>query len=263
MPALTKTLYRGNPVLGPTPVRAYVSNKALTSNLATLTTNAAHGITQVGTIVAVQGVDSTFDGTYAVNTIPSTTTFTYVKAASNVTSVAVSPVGIATFNNGVTNGFAVSSKVAVNSVATITTAATHGRSVNDIVAVTIGDTTFDTIQAQIFAVPSPTTFSYSALATTATSAAVTQGSYGTYPVLYTVPSSTNTVLTNIIITNTSSAIGTFSITAGGIVLASAVGINPNDSTVIDIKQVLTASQTIVGSASGPFISFHISGVEIS
>jgi hypothetical protein len=36
-----------------------------------------------------------------------------------------------------------------------------------------------------------------------------------------------------------------------------------DSTVIDIKQVLTATQTIAVNASATTINFHISGVEIS
>lgn len=62
-----------------------VSNKALTSNVATLTTASAHGLV-VGDVVTVAGVDSTFNGTYVVATVPTTTTFTYAKTASNVTS---------------------------------------------------------------------------------------------------------------------------------------------------------------------------------
>jgi hypothetical protein len=36
-----------------------------------------------------------------------------------------------------------------------------------------------------------------------------------------------------------------------------------DSSVIDIKQTLNATQTITGGASATTINFHISGVEIS
>jgi hypothetical protein len=64
-----------------------VTNKALTSNVATLTTAADHGLT-TGDRVVVAGVDATFDGTYAVASTPSTTTFTYAKTHANVTSVA-------------------------------------------------------------------------------------------------------------------------------------------------------------------------------
>ena len=65
-----------------------VTNKALTSNVATLTT-AAHGY-KVGDIVTVVGVGSQFDGTFAITAVGSTTTFSYAKTASNVTSAASS-----------------------------------------------------------------------------------------------------------------------------------------------------------------------------
>ena len=69
-----------------------ISNKALTSNVATLTTSAAHGLA-VDDQVWIEGVDSTFNGKYTVTGVPTTTTFTYAKTASNVASTAVSPVG--------------------------------------------------------------------------------------------------------------------------------------------------------------------------
>lgn len=69
-----------------------VSNKALTSNVATLTTSLAHDF-NVGNTVTVTGVDATFNGSFVVASVPTSTTFTYAKTASNVTSVAVSPYG--------------------------------------------------------------------------------------------------------------------------------------------------------------------------
>jgi hypothetical protein len=69
-----------------------VNNKALTSDVATLTTAAAHGLA-IGNEVWVEGVDATFNGKYTVTGVPTTTTFTYAKTASNVASTAVSPVG--------------------------------------------------------------------------------------------------------------------------------------------------------------------------
>jgi hypothetical protein len=74
-----------------------ITNKALTTNVATLTTSAAHGLT-VGMTITITGVDATFNGGYRITTVPTTTTFTYAKTASNVASTAVSPVG-----TGVTN----------------------------------------------------------------------------------------------------------------------------------------------------------------
>ncbi len=69
-----------------------VNNKALTTNVATLTTSAAHGFV-TGDVVFVSGVDATFNGQYTVTGAPTTTTFTYAKTASDVTSAAVSPTG--------------------------------------------------------------------------------------------------------------------------------------------------------------------------
>ena len=70
-----------------TSITKVVSNKALTSNVATLTTSATHGYV-VGDVVTVSGVDETFNGTYTITVVGSTTTFAYAKVATNVTSVA-------------------------------------------------------------------------------------------------------------------------------------------------------------------------------
>jgi hypothetical protein len=78
---------------------AVVNNKALTSNVATLTTASAHGF-EVGQSVVVAGVDSTFNGTYTITSVGSTTTFSYAKVASNVASAAVSPTGTAVRQRG-------------------------------------------------------------------------------------------------------------------------------------------------------------------
>lgn len=61
-----------------------VTNKQLTSSVATLTTQKAHGFT-TGTVVTVAGVDATFNGTYKVTSTPTPTTFTYAKSNGNVT----------------------------------------------------------------------------------------------------------------------------------------------------------------------------------
>ena len=69
-----------------------INNKALTSNVATLTTTAAHGLS-TGMEITITGVDATFNGEYRITGVPTTVTFTYAKVASNVASTAVSPVG--------------------------------------------------------------------------------------------------------------------------------------------------------------------------
>ena len=69
-----------------------ITNKALTTNVATLTTSAAHGLS-VGMQITISGVDATFNGEYRITGVPTTTTFTYAKTATNVTSTPVNPPG--------------------------------------------------------------------------------------------------------------------------------------------------------------------------
>jgi hypothetical protein len=81
--------------------------------------------------------------------------------------------------------------------------------------------------------------------------------------LYTVPSATTTVVTDIVITNTAASSGTYELLLNDVVLAKTVTVGANDSTIIQLKQPLTATQTIKGLASAVTINFHISGVEIA
>ncbi len=69
-----------------------ITNKALTSNVATLTTSAAHGLS-TGMQITVSDVDATFNGEYRITSVPTSTTFTYAKTAADVASTAVSPAG--------------------------------------------------------------------------------------------------------------------------------------------------------------------------
>jgi hypothetical protein len=70
-----------------------INNKALTSNVATLTTSAVHGLC-IGMQIVITGVDATFNGEYRITSVPTTTTFTYAKTATDVPSAAVSPAGV-------------------------------------------------------------------------------------------------------------------------------------------------------------------------
>ena len=81
-----------------TPSTKTITNKALTSDVATLTTGTAHGYL-VGDIAVVTGVDATFNGTHVITSVPTSTTFTFVKDAANVTSAVVSPEGSVTVSS--------------------------------------------------------------------------------------------------------------------------------------------------------------------
>jgi hypothetical protein len=81
--------------------------------------------------------------------------------------------------------------------------------------------------------------------------------------LYTVPGLTTTVISNIVVTNTSGSPATFTLTLANINIATTVVVGANDSILIDLKQVLETTETIKGGASTTSVNFHISGVEIS
>jgi hypothetical protein len=66
-----------------------VTNKALTSNVVTLTTNTAHNFVS-GDAVTVSISDATFDGTHTILSIPSNTALTYGVTAANVASTGAS-----------------------------------------------------------------------------------------------------------------------------------------------------------------------------
>lgn len=140
-----------------TTLSSVVENKALTSNVATLTTRAAHTYL-VGDSVVVAGVDATFNGTYTITTIPTSTTFTYAKTNANVASARIGD-----------QTFTINNKALVSNVATLTTTATHPYLVGESVTVTGVDATFNGTYT-ITAVTS-TTFSYALTASNVTSVA--------------------------------------------------------------------------------------------
>jgi hypothetical protein len=97
-----------------------------------------------------------------------------------------------------------------------------------------------------------------------TTKALARGAFATSSAtLYTVPVSTTTVITNIVITNTASSAATFTLTLDGVSLFTTVAIAANSSAMFDLKQVLATTKTIAGVASATTVNFHISGVEIA
>ena len=81
--------------------------------------------------------------------------------------------------------------------------------------------------------------------------------------LYTVPSSTTAVVTNIAVCNTAASAGTFTLLLDDVDLHTTTAISANSTVYIDLKQVLAQNKTIKGFASAVTIDFHISGVEIA
>ena len=81
--------------------------------------------------------------------------------------------------------------------------------------------------------------------------------------LYTVPSATTAVVTNIAVTNTGSSDYTFTLSLNNVSLHTTTTVLANSTAYIDCKQVLDATDTIKGGASNTAVNFHISGVEIA
>jgi len=81
--------------------------------------------------------------------------------------------------------------------------------------------------------------------------------------LYTTPSGSSAVVTNIAVSNTAASTSTATIALNGTNIVPTVNIPANTVIVVDLKQVLAATQTITGGASTTAVTLHISGVEIA
>jgi len=94
--------------------------------------------------------------------------------------------------------------------------------------------------------------------------ALARGAFATSSTtLYTVPASTTTVVSNIVVTNSAATAATFTIQLDAVDLFKTVAIAANSTAMFDLKQVLATTKIIAGLASAITVSFHISGVEIS
>ena len=255
--------YRGNPQYGTTNVSRAVSNKALTSNLATITTSSNHGISQVGTLVSIQGVDTNLDGLYPIYTIPGLNTFTFVKTTANIISAAVTPNGSAIFNTLIGSGTSgtITNNAITNGTAIITTTAAHGLAIGDIVQVNTG-TTGTNGTFVVLAVPSASIFCFASPTTTLASAAISQGAFTKFPDNYTLAASTSGIVTNAIFSNPTASAAQVSLTIDRIAVAKQLQINANSSTFLDIKQFFATTKSISVGASIPQIDCQISGITI-
>lgn len=158
---------------------ATIINKQLTSNKALLTTRKAHNFA-VGDSVVIASVDSTYNGTYTITDVDSSTTFKYAKTNTDLASTAIGKVD-----------YTVTNKVLTSNVATLTTSVTHALTVGTIVDITGVDSTFNGTYT-VTAVTT-NTFSYAKTNTNVASASATgTASYYTSVSTATVASATRT-----------------------------------------------------------------------
>jgi hypothetical protein len=255
--------YRGFPAYGATNAVKTITTAALTSNLVTITLSANHGYTQVGQLVTIQGVGASYDGVYPVYTYPALNTFTYVKTASNIGSASVTPNATAVFNTASAGGN-LSSNAVTNYTAIVTTGATHGLAIGDLVAVNTGTTGTDTSAAVVTSVPTTTTFTYTSATQTVASAAITQGAWAKYPAVYTLSAGTTGIITNAVFTNTNKVgNANFFLSVAGTPVVDNLLVTPGNTAVFDMKSYIgTTGNTISVASSIPAGTATISGMTI-
>jgi len=262
MPTNTPAVfYRGNPAYGTTNVQRTVTTSALTSNLVTLTFGSNHGLSQVGTLINVQGVGASYDGLFPVNSFPGLNTATYVVTTGNIGSAAVTPNGSAIFNSGITVGGTISNVAVVNFNAIITTGSAHGLAIGDIVRVNVGQAATDGTYV-VNSVPSTTLFTYTSATQTLASTAITQGAFGRFPNVYTLPGATNGIVTNAIFANPTASTAQVNLTINGQAIAKQLSVGANASTFLDIKQYFATGQVLSVATSVPQIDCQVSGITI-
>ncbi len=262
MPTNTPAVFfRGNPAYGTSNVQRTVTTAALTSNLVTLTFGSNHGLSQVGTLISVQGVGASYDGLFPVNSFPANNTCTYVVTTSNIGSASVTPNGSAIFNTGVTVGGALSNHAVVNYTAIITTSSAHGLAIGDIVDVNTGNAATEGTYV-VTAVPSSTLFTFTSATQTLASAALTQGSFGKFPDVYTLASSTNGIVTNAIFANPTANAAQVNLTIDNVAVGKQLSVAGNGTTFIDIKQYFATTKKISVSSNIPQIDCQVSGITI-
>ena len=79
--------------------------------------------------------------------------------------------------------------------------------------------------------------------------------------LYTVPSSTTAVLTDIVISNTSSSQQYVTMTVDGVNILPTVPVSANTVINLQPKTVIATTKILAGYATSTDVKFHISGVE--
>lgn len=94
--------------------------------------------------------------------------------------------------------------------------------------------------------------------------ALSRGSFSTSSAtLYTVPSTTTTVVTNISVCNLTTGDITFNILLDGVYLFKDTVVAQKTTALIDLKQAISATKILSGFASDTNVTYHITGAEIA
>ena len=128
------------------PIKRFVVSRQLIGGVATIQTSSAHGFL-TGESVTITNIDSTFNGTYVITSVPSTNSFTYNKTAANV-AFAIA-------------GGSIASRGRTGSTAFITTSADHNLSNGQYVTISNMDSAASALNGTyIVSVVGTRTFTY-------------------------------------------------------------------------------------------------------
>ena len=130
--------------------------KSRVSNVATLTTSTAHGISQ-GEQVVITNVDG-FNGTFTVTAVPSSNSFSYANSGSTLSATSVQNGLVRVSKRKITK------RERVAGVATITTATSHGLLVGETINVEGINASYNFNNRTVLSTPTSTTFTYTAAA---------------------------------------------------------------------------------------------------
>lgn len=256
-----QTIFRGSPHtdIGETQ-SLLITNAASSSNVQTLTTSTFHNLSAAGTLLIINGVDSTIDGTHLMtkrliepaNDVSFGFTLEYSNASVSSPG-AQTPNGHLKFNTTWSGGN-VTNVCVRNYLATITTEVAHGLAVNEIVSV---ETKLNsTLGSRILAVPTSTTFTYLSSTQTVANTA-TLGAWGRNAPAYIPLYNSAKLINNITVSNRSPLNASYSVFIGGVPFAENASISGGTTEVVNLKEIIENSQPLVLCASVPNLFFHV------
>jgi len=135
-----------------------ISNTILQSNFATITTSIPHGFVTGDRIFITGTNNTTYNGSYVVESVPTPTTLRYSRPNANINSSTSG--GTISILKDFLPSVAISSTVLTSNIATITTSVAHGFSAGQTVTIAGASNTIYNGTYQIISIPAVNQFSY-------------------------------------------------------------------------------------------------------
>jgi hypothetical protein len=252
-----------------------ITNIALTSNIATITTPVNHSIVAGDRFDISATTQSILNVRATAASAPTTTTFTFPRTNTNISSTAQTTAYLYRYSNGL--GKTVTNKVKTGGVVTLTTGAAHGFVAGDWVSVWTNDTGIDG-DFVIYDVPTTTTFRYMFIGTDISTTSITAGTAAVtvQPAItvYAVPANRSAVCSTLVVANslTHAAYFTVYIVKSGdsatspadkTIIANRIAVDAGESYNLTMGYTLATGDKVVVRASHAGMYFNLFGTELS